>query len=1122
MSNFIFLQSEWSLLHDSAKKSESAINSDPRTSCFYARRTLEITVAWLYKHDSSLRLPYQDNLSALIHEPTFKSLVGDAVFNKARIITKLGNEAVHSLKQISAYDATAANRELFHICYWIAKTYSRKEKPSDSLVFNPNLIPKAVSAVPQNIDQLQKLETDLKSKDEKLSELLRDRESLDEQLKRLRIELESVKNANAKFKDSHDYNENQTRDYFIDLLLKEAGWALKDARDREYPVKGMPNNTGDGFVDYVLWGDDGKPLGLVEAKRSKRNPREGEQQAKLYADCLEKEFGQRPIIFYTNGYKHWIWDDQMYPQREVQGFYKKQELELLIQRRSSRKVLSKAVINSEIVERYYQTRAIRKICESFEKDKDRKALLVMATGAGKTRTVIALSDVLIKNNWAKRILFLADRVALVKQAANAFKKFLPDSSPVNLVSEKETEGRVFVSTYPTMMGLIDEKDDTLKRFGPGHFDLIIIDEAHRSIFQKYRGIFDYFDSLLVGLTATPRDEVGHNTYGIFDLEDGVPTDAYELNEAISDKHLVKPKAMSVSLKFQREGLKYDELSDEEQEAWDEIDWDEDDNPGAQRTFVEPEALNKWLFNIDTVDKVLANLMTSGLKVAGGDQLGKTIIFAKNQKHAEFIQDRFNKNYPHYKGEFARIITFKTEYAQSLIDSFSKSDRAPHIAISVDMLDTGIDVPEILNLVFFKIVRSKTKFWQMLGRGTRLCKDVFGPGQDKKCFYVFDYCQNLEFFNQNIDPADVGLSKPLGQRLFITRLQLLGSLADNPDESQLVTETKDLLQKEVASMNLDNFVVRTKRELVEKYAPAEKWKSLADTDYELLAHEVSGLPSEIETDGEEAKRFDLIMLQLQLDLMHRRARFATLMKKVKSIADLLEEKSAIPMVAEHLELILDIQTDDWWQDVTLKMLESARKKLRLLVRLIEKRERKVIITDFEDEIGDAVEVELDEVTNSSGDYEKFREKAKAYLRQHEDHLTLRKLKTNVPLTVMDLKELERIFKENSLGSEEDLTKAAKDSKGLGLFVRSLVGLDRAAAKKEFEQFLNEKVYSSNQIIFVNMIIEHLTQNGVMDVGLLYEAPFTDVASQGPDVLFNKVELDLLVNKIEQIRETAMGA
>ncbi len=479
------------------------------------------------------------------------------------------------------------------------------------------------------------------------------------------------------------------------------------------------------YVDYVLWGSDGKPLALVEAKRTSRSVEDGKQQAKLYADSLERQFGQRPVIFLSNGYEHQIWDDTQYPPRPVQGFYKKDELELLIQRRTTRAQLSTAAINSKIADRYYQSRAIRRIAEHFERDRQRRALLVMATGAGKTRTVIALSDLLLRTGWAKRILFLADRIALVNQAAKAFKQHLPSAAPVNLVTEKHTEGRVYVSTYPTMMNLIDETRDGERRFGPGHFDLVIIDEAHRSVYQKYGAIFDYFDSLLVGLTATPRDETHRDTYRLFDLQPGVPTDAYELENAIADGYLVPAKSVSVSLKFQREGIAYNDLTEDQKQQWEELDWGEEENtPPPDR--VEAPAMNKWLFNKDTVDKALENLMLLGQKVAGGDRLGKTIIFAKNDAHARFIAERFDRHYPHYAGHFARVITYSTDYAQSVIDNFSKPEAAPHIAISVDMLDTGIDVPEVLNLVFFKPVFSKTKFWQMVGRGTRLSLTSSAP------------------------------------------------------------------------------------------------------------------------------------------------------------------------------------------------------------------------------------------------------------------------------------------------------------------------------------------------------------------------------------------------------------
>jgi type I restriction enzyme, R subunit len=1136
MSQFDFLQREWPGVFDSAAKAEAAVHADPRTACFYARRTLELAVSWAYKFDPSLELPYQDNLSALIHEPSFKEAAGEAVFSKARVINTLGNRAVHGHRAIPPEDALAAVRELFHVTYWLARTYGRTARPAPGLAFDPKGLPKAAAAHRQTAEQLQSLEASLRERDEKLAALLADKNALDEELKRLRTEVAAAKKAAAAQPDTHDYSEAQTRDYYIDLLLKEAGWPLDQPCDRELEVTGMPNKEGKGFVDYVLWGDDGKPLGLVEAKRTRRGSRVGQQQAKLYADCLERQFGQRPVIFYSNGYEHWIWDDTNYPPRAVQGFYKKAELELAMLRRSTRKPLATGDINPAIVERYYQTRGIRRIAEAFERDHDRKALVVMATGAGKTRTVIALADLLMRCNWAKRVLFLADRVALVNQAVNAFKRHLPDASPVNLVTEKDAEGRVFVSTYPTMMGLIDETRDGQRRFGVGRFDLVIIDEAHRSVFQKYRAIFDYFDSLLVGLTATPKDEVDRNTYSLFDLENGVPTDAYSLDEAVRDGFLVPPKAVSVPLKFQREGIKYDDLSEEDKDQWDALEWDDD---GIVPDRVEAEAVNKWLFNKDTVDKVLEHVMTRGLTVAGGDRLGKTILFAKNQHHADFIAERFNANYPHYKGEFARVITFKIEYAQSLIDNFSARDKAPHLAISVDMLDTGIDIPEVVNLVFFKLVRSKTKFWQMLGRGTRLSPDLFGPGRYKAFFCVFDYCQNLEYFSQNIPATEGALGESLGKRLFNARLELIGSLDEKlvyadpqvareprlappghpQTEDEVRTQTAALLQREVAAMNLENFVVRPKRRTVEKYARSEAWTVLSPEALSELSHEVAGLPSELDPENEEAKRFDLLVLRLELAMLRAEPGFVRLREQVKELAGLLEEKSAIPMVREQMALIQDVQTDEWWQDVTLPMLEGMRRRLRDVVKLIEKQNRKPIYTDFEDEIGGETAVDLPGFSQGT-DYAKFRAKAQAFLRAHQDHVTIHKLRMNKALTAADLAELQRMLAENGVGAAEDIERAAEESQGPGLFVRSLVGLDRQAAKEALAGFVAG--LAANQIEFVNLIVDHLTEHGVMDAAMLYESLFTDLTPRGPDELFSSAQVDELVGVLDTVRSTAVAA
>jgi len=1161
MAQFTFLKPEFPAIYESAHKAFKTAYRDPRTACFYARRALELTVNWLYKYDTSLRLPYQDNLSALVHEPTFKELVGEAVFNKIKYIIRLGNLAVHNERAVPANDAINAVREFFHVAYWLAHTYGRTHKPEEGLQFDPQAIPQEATLPKQTVAQLQKLETELSDRDEKLSILLADKNAIDDELKRLRAELIAVKQANTVQPDTHDYSEAQTRDLFIDLLLKESGWVLASAPmastplshlrqssslsevegtanvAREFEVSGMPNETGKGFVDYVLWGDDGKPLALVEAKRTKKDARVGQQQAKLYADCLEAQFGQRPIIFYTNGYEHHIWDDTNYPPRQVQGFYKKSELELLIQRRTTQKPLATANINPAIASRHYQARAIRKVSEAFEQNKERKVLIIMATGAGKTRTAIALVDLLMRCNWVKRALFLADRISLVNQAIKVFKKHLPDSAPVNLLTEKETEGRVYASTYGTMMGLINDTKNGQKRFGVGHFDLIIIDEAHRSVFQKYRHIFNYFDCHILGLTATPKDEIDRNTYGLFDLENGVPTDAYQLEDAVKDGYLVPTQAISVPLKFQREGIKYDELSESEKEEWDALEWDESGNIPDR---IEAGALDQWLFNQDTADKVLEHLMTRGLKVAGGDRLGKTIIFAKNQKHAEFIEKRFNANYPHLKGEFARLITNETKYAQSLIDDFSKKDKAPHIAISVDMLDTGIDVPEVVNLVLFKLVRSKTKFWQMVGRGTRLCPDLFGDGQDKQFFYLFDYCQNLEFFKQNVQTIDAPIPKSLGKQLFTTRLDLIAELdkksssliaAERNDttnklkdaaatynattpETDLRQQIADLLHTEVAAMNIENFIVRPKRQLVEKYNNPETWRSLSEQDLTELSQEIAGLPAQTEPEAEEIKRFDILILKLQLTILRSHSSFTRLRDQVKAIANLLEQKSSIPLVQAQLELIQEIQTDEWWQDITLPMLEAVRKRLRSLVKLIEKQQRQPIYTNFEDEMGDETIVELPHFT-SADSFEKFRAKARDFLRSHQNQMVIFKLRNNKQLTETDLSELETILLENGLGNAEDINRAKEESHGLGLFVRSLIGLDREVAKQEFGKFLADKTLNANQIEFINMIIDYLTEHGAIEAARLYESPFTDFASQGIDSLFTSSQVNELFALLDDV-------
>lgn len=754
----------------------------------------------------------------------------------------------------------------------------------------------------------------------------------------------------------------------------------------------------------------------------------------------------------------------------------------------------------------------------------------MATGSGKTRTVIALCDLLMKANWAKRVLFLADRTALVKQAVGAFKQFLPESSPVNLVTERHAEGRICVSTYPTMVGLIDSTKGDLRRFGVGHFDLVIIDEAHRSVFMKYRSIFEYFDSLLVGLTATPKDEIDRNTYRLFDLEDGSPTDAYTLEEAVKDGFLLPSVSISVPLRLPSQGITYDQLSEEEKEHFEITDWKEraEDVLGTGR--VEAAAINQWLFNADTVDKVLKHLMERGQKVDGGDKLGKTIIFARNHHHAEFIAKRFDANYQHLRGHFAQVIDVQNPYAQDLIDKFSDPTKTPQIAISVDMLDTGIDVPEVVNLVFFKPVRSKTKFWQMVGRGTRLCKDLFGPGQDKKNFFIFDYCGNLEFFQQQMETSDGNASASLSKRLFSARLKLIAAIAHSQDGGKVVREhvaqygeprtdkevmqsIVELLKADVAAMNLENFIVRAKRRMVEKYQSSDTWLDLDESKLAELEHEIAGLPTDKAFEPVEAKLFDLLLLRLQMATLTAKPGFARLKKQLQDVAHLLEEASSIPVIRDQLPLIQDLQGEEWWEGVTVPMLELVRLRLRGLIHLAEKKKGSPVYTDFEDAIAEETEVTLPGLGEGAS-LERFREKARAFLLKHLDRESIQKLRLNEPLTEADLRDLESILLESGVGSAQEIRAATQPD--LCTFVRSLVGMDREAAKAAFGQFLSGGEWSGNQIQFINLIIDTLTEHGTIDARTLYESPFTDFHTLGLAGLFAPPEIEAIVRTIRSLQ------
>lgn len=1141
MSNFDFLDDEFKPIAQAAKQSEGFARYDPRSTCFYGRRTLELAVYWLYDHDEAFRMPYNEReatLAKLLKDYSFKNNVPQGIQERADFVRKLGNIAVHEKRAINPKESANLLLALYEVLAWLARTYRRDTRELLPVRFNPQLVPPSPQEkVAQSLEQIQTLEQQLASYDEKEREhkkALQEKDSLYlAEIAALKEEIAQNKAHNAQNQPHYDYSidysnssEAATREIIINLMLREAGWHPTDKRVVEYPVTGMRSTaSGKGKVDYVLWDDNGKPLALIEAKAASRSAKEGKQQAVEYADCLEQMHGQRPLIFYTNGYDIYFWDDLRYAERKVQGYFTKNELQLMIQRRDSAQELATLPVDTAIVNRAYQLEAIKRITEIFA-NKERRGLLVMATGTGKTRTAIALVDVLMRANWVKRVLFLADRKTLVKQAVNAFRSHLPSSHPLNLLTDKEAaESRVVVSTYHTMMGQIEEKEEGKRLFGVGHFDLIIVDEAHRSIYKKFGAIFEYFDALLLGLTATPKDEVDRNTYELFSPRTTLPTYAYELEQAILDGHLVEPKRIDISTKFLDEGIRYADLSSEEKEKWAELDWHEGETPEA----VSAEQLNTWFYNLDTIDHILRTLMLEGLRVDGGDTLGKTIIFAQNQRHAELIEERFNVHYPHYRGSFARSIHSNEPKAEQLISDFSHRERQPFIAVSVDMLDTGVDIPEVLNLLIFKKVRSPSKFFQMLGRGTRLCPELFGPGQehDKKEFYVFDACKNFEYFEHTISSSQAKAPESLSQRNFKLRLELMQALepevmshnnkaVDSAQAELLRQELRHSLQHYIQGMDVDNFIVRMQRAAVERFQQEEAWKALEPADVEVLQEKISALPSsQSQPEGQEAKRFDSLILRLQLAFLQQFSDSSTYQNSIMKLAqDLLATKLNVPVVAAALELLEATQQENYWQTIDLLSLEELRLGMRGLLKFLDKEERRIIYSNFQDEAR-ASQHTTTALSLNLEQMQRYRENVEAFVSNHQNDDVIIKIRHGLPLTALDWEKLNALFFSAQAVQSREAFENAYGAIDIGVFIRQTVGMDKDAVEALFVDYLNEQYFNADQINFVRYIIQLMSQEGQLPLPRLFASPFTDIHERSIKGIFSNEQATSLLEIIKGV-------
>lgn len=1055
--------------------------SNPDVSAINARRALEYIARALYEM-KGIEVGERTSLFELLEGEPFRTFIGDEkVMMAVHYIRKVGNIGAHNGK-VTKKEAFFSLLNIYNVvgAILLKLRVVDEVKPFDKTLI-PNYVQKPVM-VPTKVDTIP----------------------TDKALKE--VDKEVLKATEPVVEIACDISEAETRKMYIDLMLREAGWDINPTKGAVEPlkacieveVKGMPNTHEVGYVDYVLFGGNGKPLAVVEAKRTSVSPIKGKHQAELYADCLEAQYGVHPVIYYTNGFATYIIDGLGYPPRRLYGFHSANDLEWMIQQRS-RKDITDFAVKDSITDRAYQKMAIKSVCEHLNK-KHRKALLVMATGTGKTRVSISLVDVLMRNGWVKNVLFLADRTSLVGQAHKNFVKLLP-STPTCVLSDKDSEkdltARIIFSTYQTMINAIDTDE---KLFSVGRFDLIIIDEAHRSIFGKYGAIFNYFDSMLVGLTATPRNEVEKSTYDIFEMEQGVPNYAYELEDAVGEGYLVNYRGFKRGSMILKEGIKYANLSDEEKQQMEAV-WEYEsaikgmekaiDGHSSARDIANNEIFS-YIFNIETIDKVLQDLMENGLKVQYGERIGKSIIFAYNHRHAELIVERFHILYPEYGSDFCALIDNYVTYSQDLIDKFEVRDNNPQVAVSVDMLDTGIDVPDVLNLVFFKVVKSKIKFMQMIGRGTRLSEDIFGNGKHKECFYIFDWCRNFEYFEKNPDGTAAPSNISLTERLFGLRAEIARHLQHQKFQEDnycrgLHNELKDILKEQVVTLSDSHITVRSKWEEVSHFKKEDSWLSLSEVDVHTLKNDIAPLLPK-NTLEPTAKMFDALILFIELSYVGGEVSADKKIAQVQKVAGLLVEKKAtLPQVQAKMATLKEVLSVAAWENVSMQWLEKVRTDLRELMQFLKGDKGRWFVVDIEDVISDDGEAEGVKMRVS------YKQRIIDFLAANRNLPVLKKIKNIEQLSVDDVNELERILWEE-LGSREEYdnhTKGMLCGANVAIFIRSLVGVDRREALNRFSEFLSDNTLNSEQEEFLNTIVQYVCENGDITKEIVVnESPFDE--------------------------------
>jgi len=1100
--NFEFLRPGRDNLADLAAFAEHYAHADPASSLIKQRSFVEQVVATIYER-YHLRPPFTDNLNDLMNAEPFRQSVPEVVQSKLHTVRKAGNHAAHPRRPITSQLSLDCLAQLFDIARWFHVQIDSAPRSAAPEYVVPAPEPPHSAKTKEALEKLRLAEAKYASILARLEDETKKRLDAERTATEHATELEKLKEEGQQVATSLQFDEETTRRRFIDQALIAAGWnvgangANTEQVRQEVRLCTMPTPSGEGFADYVLYGDDGKPLAVIEAKKTAKDARIGGEQARIYAACLEKETGVRPVIFFTNGIDIFLWDDaQGYPYRKVYGFYSKDSLEYLTYQRANKRALALVEPNLAIANRMYQLEAVKRVCERLSGN-FRKALIVQATGTGKTRVAISLCDVLMRAGWVKRILFLCDRRELRKQADRVFKEFMPGEPRVVVDSStaNDRDKRIYLATYPAMMSCFED-------FDVGFFDLIIADESHRSIYKKFRSLFQYFDALQIGLTATPVRFIERNTYDLFACEDGDPTSHFSFEDAIHSRppFLVPFRVMAVSTTFSRGGFRYADMTDEQRSEL------EDQDPQAQQVDYDPEDQDKHFFNRDTTRAIWHSLMEDGIRESTGSHVGKTIVFARSHLHAVYLSEVFSEMYPQYGSAFCRVIDNQEPRAEQLIDDFKNPDSELAIAISVDMLDTGIDVPEVVNLVFAKPVKSYVKFWQMIGRGTRLRKDLFGPGRDKAEFLIFDHWRNFWFFDERYREKQPSPQKSLLQHLFESRIELAQVAIDKMEQDTFEAAAALLLGDVRAVRDTGAIDVKDRWRELEQLADGDRIHQFSAATQADLLSIVAPLQHLRSIRGDEdAYRFDLLITRLQIQLAKggpSAPRVHDLRARVEAAVELLA-KNQNPVKA-RADAINQVRNRDFWVAVEVHHLEGLRRELRGIMKY----QQLPLATRVAPQIFDVTDdglVAEEYIPRLEGlDLVEYKRRVESVLQEHfAENPTLQRIRAGESVREEELEELARLVLEvDDKANVKHLVGHDPDTRRSLLAVfRSLVGLDAQAVERAFLAFVHQHPrLSSQQLRFLQVLQNHIAQNGGIEVERLYAPPFTTIHAESVDGVF----------------------